>query len=633
MLAMKESNDNRKKPLRKFKAFYSWHYDLFALMTTLCTTTILIIKKTFTKYDSNKIENFQTLTEFNHNKSTNEIILSGNSGKKEKGGINEELEEHIETNAHGCFNYSGFNPAFKNFQLTGKKIFSLNSTTIPENLEALVNLFGWGKMIQDGKWNRSFFSNNFDGNSSERATFMLLKGTQIKNKHLKKFGKFSYFYHGNEKETCNRCASELFTKENIKATTLADLKRELKNQFPRFGKEKEEATYIFMVKLFNCLQKELTAHVAVLVIHKNADLNSYQAYYCDSEGSSEYSRKDNSSCIPKLLYAFLIDELKIEAKNINYSSFEQQIIESFCTMFLLENSIIISDSMIKGKDPREIQKKLSYRPSPDGKSYLLKVRKNFMKHFGNGFCESFINEASFFQLSIENLLNKLEKHSLSIENSTSIDFLMKKKEELYNFAQFFKKERKNKKKISEVIVKPSYRKFETSVTNKANLDWASFCLICFFELKSKYYKHLESEWINQLKEIQSDSPNCCHNCKEILEEKISVKSKKKEYFLKVLNYVDCLLEKNKAETKPLNSFEAMLGQIKRNKKLYPHRTKKKIIKCTNPECKKKWTTKETLLPKAVYKQRTYLPFLNHIPIVNNLKNNYRNNSFKGREVR
>lgn len=106
-----------------------------------------------------------------------------------------------------------------------------------------------------------------------------------------------------------------------------------------------DKAYVVLINLFNCAFTNNIFHKAVLVIATGND-NELRAYFCDSCGYE----------MPAILKNVLIEHLGIKVDNIGCSYYKQQTTKGSGTMFVLENSLTISDLMLNKTSFNEIKR-------------------------------------------------------------------------------------------------------------------------------------------------------------------------------------------------------------------------------------------------------------------------------------
>ena len=452
---------------------------------------------------------------------------------------------------------------FNNFLLAGEKTFLLRSTTEFENFYLLDCLISWGIMVfkeMNDKSSINFFSENFNGYSTIPPTLALLQKIH-ENNPLKQIGIFEVLYHEYEENDCGRCISNSFVEDGASPTTVEELKRALTEQIPSPNELKTtDKAYIFIVNLISCTHSKDSSHVAVLVIAAGND-NESRAYYCDSCGCN----------MPNVLKNVLTEHLGIKADNIDCSCFKQQTTKSFCSMFILENSLIISRLMLKKASFEEIRDELIYRPTEE---HLLGVRELFLASIHDRFLSSINREILFFSYSLDKLFDKLETHLLLIRKKGDIgrEFseLKETKEILFGFGQAIKK-REFSPQIKELFSVGGQR-------------WIRVCLYYLSKLNFEYYSHLE----NELKKRLGSSFIPCFDCIKVLKNKIMVKGERKKCYLTFSNCLSnpSLIDSSQMFFRP--QFLDLNKQIKITKR--KSKDRKECFRCN-----RKWLTNEILL--------------------------------------
>ena len=412
-----------------------------------------------------------------------------------------------------------FKQGFRSLILAVKESFSFESTSWLENLQTLDSLINWGIIMINEKEREpdDFFSEDSQGRLTTYTTFTLLEEIQ-KYDLSKEISFFDLFFHNDQKETCNDCSSNPFVKKQIAPTTIKKLKEFLVELIPSATQSKTtDKAYTVLINLFNCAFTNNIFHKAVLVIATGND-NEPRAYFCDSCGYE----------MPDILKNVLIEHLGIKADNIGFSYYKQQTTEGSGTIFVLENSLTISDLMLDKKSFDEIGNELIYRPT---KENLLEVREIFSVTFSIRFCKSLAKESSFFCSSLDKFLVRLEEHPPLLEKrcvTQSLKHLSEVKEVLGSISQSIKKER-----YPPYITKLPHQ----GIFSLKGQSWIRACLFYLSMLNSEYYKHLEAELTERLQKTT------CLDCKERINEKAITSKKRKEYYLSFLeNFQESLLE-------------------------------------------------------------------------------------------
>ena len=368
------------------------------------------------------------------------------------------------------------------------------------------------------------------------------------NNPLKKIDFLELFYHDNERNDCGSCHSDYFSKYRVPPTTAERLEAVLRKQIPSPVQLKiTNKVHIFLVNLINCKYSKNTAHVAVLVIATGDD-NEPRAYYCDSCGCD----------MPNILRDVLITKFQIKADNYRYSTFSQQLTDGFCPMFVLENSIIISDLMLKKASFEEIRNKLIYRPT---KEHLLEIRKKFFTKANDRFSKSLNNETVLFSSYSDKIVSKLERNFLLIGKDLSQEFsvLTKMKGLLAKVNQDVQKQQCS-----------SFIEQFFTINGQIGIRAYSYYLS---KLNFEYYSHLENELMEIINQNLSVT---CYGCIAVLSNKALVKTGRRQCYQAFSEY---LLDS------PINSsqmlFQSQLWNLARRIKTTKREDKdrKECFKC------------------------------------------------------
>ena len=412
-----------------------------------------------------------------------------------------------------------FKQGFRNLILAVKESFSFESTSWLENLQTLDSLINWGVIMINWKRRetRRFFFWRFSKKINYIYYFYVTR-RDPKYDPSKEISFFDLFFHNNQKETCNDCSSNPFVKKQITPTTTKKLKEFLVELIPSTIQLKTiDKAYVVLINLFNCAFTNNIFHKAVLVIATDND-NELRAYFCDSCG---YKMSD-------ILKNVLIEHLEIKADNISCSHYEQQTTKGSGAMFVLENSLTISDLMLDKKSFDEIENKLIYRPTEED---LLEIREIFSVTFSIRLCKSLVKESSFFCSSLNKILVRLEEHSSLLKKKSvtqSLKHLSEVKKVLDSISQSIKKER-----YPPYITKLPYQE----IFFLKGQSWIRTCLFYLSILNSEYYKYLETELTERLQKTT------CPDCKERTNEKAITSKKRKEYYLSFLeNFQESLIK-------------------------------------------------------------------------------------------